>query len=134
MKSAVPLFSLGLLVLATAIALACAENRTLQSIAVSPATADANGNPVQFTATGTYNAPPVKVTPQPATWGACYQNASTTDVTVTSSGLAQCAAGASGAYIVFAYDFVGQVCPASTNACGGGGGCQVTGTAQLTCP
>ena len=136
MKGAVPLFSLVSLVFLAIVTLTCgssSQNHTLQSIAVNPATADANGKPVQFTATGIYNTPPVQVTPQAATWGACYQNASTTDVSVTSNGLAQCASGAAGTYTVFAYDVVGQVCPGPVTACGGGD-CNVTGTARLTCP
>ena len=136
MKGSVPLLFLSFLVLLIAIALACGASppqRTLQSITLAPATADANGEPVQFTATGIYNTQPIQVTPQSATWGACYQNASTTDVSVTSNGLAQCASGAMGTFTVFAYDTVGQVCSGSVTACGGGG-CYVTGTAQLTCP
>ena len=137
MKSTVPLLSLSSLVLLAAIAVACGasspQNHTLESITVNPATADANGNPVQFSATGIYDAAPIRVTPQPATWGACYQGVATTDVSVSSSGLAQCASGASGTYTVFAYDIVERGCPQWVNGCGGGG-CNVTGTAQLTCP
>jgi len=106
--------------------------RQPQSINLSPATADAQNYPdgqVQFIATGHYNTAPYTVSPQSATWGACYQNATTTAVSVTNGGLAQCAHGASGTYTIFA--FVMTNCNAIT-ACGGG--CTVVGTAQLTCP
>ena len=99
----------------------------LQSIALSPATADAEE--AQFTATGYYIRPSTSLTPQPATWGACYQGASTSEVSVTSGGKAQCATGASGTYTVYA--FVPSNCTV-INACGGG--CTVVGAAQLTCP
>jgi hypothetical protein len=85
----------------------------------------------------------VTVTPQAANWGACVQQTSgntvmqsaTTEVTVSSSGLAQCASGAKGTFTVFAYDpplgSTGANCNAIT-VCGGG--CTISGTAQLTCP
>lgn len=106
--------------------------RQPQSITLSPATADAQNYPdgqVQFVATGHYNAAPYTVTPQSATWGACYQNAHSTAVSVTNEGLAQCANGASGTYTIFAFDMTN--CNVIT-ACGGG--CTVVGSAQLTCP
>jgi hypothetical protein len=131
-------FSLAL-VLAASLALSCGSssmsNSTgkLQSITISPATAAAptTDGQVQFTATGHYNGSPYSVTPQPAQWGACYQNAPTTDVTVSTTGLAQCQAiaGPVSSYSVFAFDPTN--CGA-INACGGG--CTVVGTAQLTCP
>jgi len=130
------------LVLLAAIALGCGNpssdppsmGRSIESITISPATADAENYPggqVQFTATGYYNSPPSPVTPLSATWGVCYQNAPTSEASVTSNGLAQCAAGSVGTYTVFAYDFPNPTCLAIT-ACGGG--CAVTGTAKLTCP
>jgi len=103
--------------------------RCLASITVCPTTADANGQSVQFSATGNYTAPPWTVTPQPVRWGACANNASTAKVTVSAAGLAECQSGATGAYTVFAYDMTN--CNA-INACGGG--CTIRGTAQLTCP
>ena len=133
-----------LLVLAIAIALACGSgaapiNTTgiLNSITISPATADAQNysdGQVPFIATGYYSTPPSPVTPLTAIWGACYQDSPSGGVSVGTKGLAQCAAGSVGTYTVWAYAPSGQtVCPAFVNACGGGG-CQVTGTAQLTCP
>ncbi len=108
----------------------------LQSITVSPATATALtiGGDVQFIATGHYTTSPYTVTPQPATWGVCYQNSTTTDVTVTTAGLAQCANVVGGGpksttYSVLAFD--PTQCTVIT-ACGGG--CTIVGTAQLTCP
>ncbi|MGZ4814793.1 MAG: hypothetical protein ACXVZV_05270 [Terriglobales bacterium] len=38
------------------------------SITITPSTADGSKGPVQFTATGTYNAAPVTVTPLAAFW------------------------------------------------------------------
>jgi hypothetical protein len=103
--------------------------RQLQSITIAPATADAQGQQVQFTATGHWSASPLTVTPQPGMWGACVGEAATNEVTVTSSGMAQCASGAKGAYTVFAFDMTN--CNA-ISVCGGG--CTIEGTAQLTCP
>jgi hypothetical protein len=111
----------------------------LASITLSPATADAKDYPngqVQFIATGYYIDPSHTVTPLPATWGTCYQFAPTTAVSVTSTGLAQCASGAVGSYSVWANDPAPlgpgvYNCPAS-GACGGG--CTIQATAQLTCP
>jgi hypothetical protein len=135
-KLRLALFSLGMLLAAT-LALSCgasSKNMTgqLQSITITPATAAAGlpGEQIQFTAIGHYNTAPYTVTPQPATWGACYQNAPTTAVSVTSKGLAQCdsLSGPSTEYSIFAFD------PTNCNvitACGGG--CTVVGTAQLSC-
>lgn len=72
------------------------------------------------------------MTPLKATWGSCYQNAPTNEVTVSSAGVAQCVTGAAGTYSVFASD-PGPVATCNViNACGGG--CQVSGYAQLTVP
>lgn len=132
-----PLFIL--LIAIAVIALACGSSnapRLAQSLTVTPVTADARSSPngqVQFTATVSYNMKPSPVSPATATWGACFQNSSTNAVTVSTSGVAQCA-GASGTYTVWAYVMSGaQVCPLVLTACGNGG-CQVTGTAELTCP
>jgi hypothetical protein len=127
------------LLLISAVTLACGTSqpstRLLQSVTISPASASGQ---TQFTASGKYNAPPSPVNPLTVNWGACYQNAATTEVTVSSAGLAQCAAGASGTYTVYGWAPSGGdlPCPNYVTACGGGGGntCQVTGTAQLTCP
>ena len=68
------------------------SGRQLQTITVTPATASAQGQAVQFTATGHWSAAPVSVTPQAANWAACVQQvsgntvlqSSTTEVTVSS--------------------------------------------------
>jgi hypothetical protein len=60
----------------------------------------------------------------------------TSDVMVSTTGLAACASGVKGTYMVFAWDpdygYTGPVCNV-INACGGGCG-RVSATAQLTCP
>jgi hypothetical protein len=127
-----------LLLLAAVITLSCGTSsttRSIQSLTVSPTTANGINGPVQFTATGIFNTPPSPVTPVAAIWGACDQNGPTTAITVSSNGVAQCTSGASGTYTVWAYVVQqGQkACPQYVTACGGGG-CQVTSTAQLTCP
>lgn len=131
------------LLAATSTGLACSNisPRRLQSISVSPATADAQSAPngqVQFTATGTYNTQPITVTPLQANWGTADQNGGTTTaVTINANGLAQCAAGASGVYSIGAWDLidtsVGVTC-ASVGPFGEPGCNAVLGTAQLTCP
>jgi len=129
-----------LAVLAITITLACGSSaRTLQSVSLSPATADAQGNPVQITATGYFNRQPSQVTLTSANWGACYQNQRTTAVSVSTQGVAQCAAGAVGPYIVWAWAERAGSCGGNNgeipyDPCGGAGECQVTGMAQLTCP
>jgi hypothetical protein len=137
MNRPVPVMVLALLVLATAIVVACGSSlHTLQSITMNPQAADANGSPVPFTATGNYDSPPLQVTPQPATWGACMQNIPTNDVSVTGNGIAQCRPSAVGTYTVFAYVNLGSGSCKQTgpeSQCGVGP-CVVTGTAQLTCP
>ena len=137
MKSSIA--SLCLLLLAGAVMLDCGSPSAhdLQSVTISPATADAQnfpGGQVQFTATGIYSTQPSPVTPFSATWGSCYQSTPTNAVSVTSSGLAQCVPGAPGTYTVWAYgpDPAKVNCTA-INACGGGCG-RITGTASLTCP
>ena len=108
------------------------SNSALESITLCPATADARNYPggqVQFVATGYYSEPPIVTPIAPQVWGACSQNAPISVVSVTGKGLAQCLEGASGTYTVFAS--VGTNC----NVIGPcGAGCQITGTAQLTCP
>ena len=138
MKNLRPQFLFCALLLAAAITLACgSSNRQLQSVTVTPATATAQNGEFQFTATGFYNSSPTKVTPLTATWGACFQQAPTNNVSLSAAGLAQCAAGASGTYTVWAFDTnparPGYATCTAITACGGGCG-RVTGSAQLTCP
>jgi hypothetical protein len=113
-------------------------DRELNAITISPATASANGSAVQFTATGHWSTSPITVVPQSATWGACTETdpTPTNNVTVSSTGQATCASGASGTYMVYAWDpqfgYTGPVCNAIT-ACGAGCG-RISATAELTCP
>ena len=135
-----PLF-LFALVVAAALVLSCgaSSEHQLQSITLDPASADAQDYPrgqVQFVATGHYKIAPLTATPLSATWGTCYQFAPTSAISVTSTGLAQCASGAAGTYSVWANDPMplgpgAYFCPASTPC---GGGCTIQATAQLTCP
>jgi hypothetical protein len=103
-----------------------------QSITVCPATADAKDfldGQVQFIATGHYlNQPPVMPLTN-AYWGACYQNAPTDAVAINNKGLAQCDSGARGTYSIFA---TMQTNCLSIAPCGGG--CEISGYAQLICP
>jgi hypothetical protein len=136
-------FSTFTLVLAGFAVLSCGSNSSsmmgpvgpsgLQSITLAPAAANAQAysdGKVPFVATGYYIDPAHTVTPQPALWGVCQQNAPTTAVTVSQTGVAQCAAGASGKYTVYA---VGGMTECQlVGPCGTG--CTITGTAQLTCP
>lgn len=140
MRNVALLYLLLLFIVAAVLTLACGSpstTRTVQAVSIRPVLADAQNYPggkVQFTATGYYNTMPSPVTPQQATWGACFQGSSTQAVSVTVSGVGQCAAGAVGAYTVWAFviDATGPTCNAET-ACGAGCG-RVTGTAELTCP
>ena len=107
-------------------------NRVLESIQVTPASADAqtfaNGD-VQFTATGKFSRPP---SPAPVTFTAPYSGSwlvsDPTIASITQNGVAQCAPGASGIVTVTAI--------ASTNSCHSTGctSTAVSGTAKLTCP
>ncbi len=134
------LLSFSALVLAASVALSCGASSHSQdpliTITLSPATADAQDYPngeVQFTATGYYINPSRTVSPLSAGWGTCYEDASTSEISIVSSGVAKCAPGAVGTYTVWANDAPDPniECLAMT-ACGGG--CFVAGTAQLTCP
>ncbi len=145
MKNSVPIpFIVALAVVASA-ALSCGNPADspgaadpLESITITPAVADAKDYPngqVQFTAVGYYSTNPNQAVPlsKPG-WGSCYENQSTSAVTVSSTGVAQCASGVVGTYTVWADappNPNGPNCLAMT-ACGGG--CFVVGTAQLTCP
>ena len=126
-----------LLIFAAAMTLACGSHssHTLESVTVTPATADAqqSGGQVQFTATGVFNTMPSPVTPLGATWEVCSQGLPTTQASISNNGSARCMAGASGMFHVVASDTPNGpfACPADL---GCGGGCTVSGTAQLTCP
>jgi hypothetical protein len=131
------LLLLAILVFAILLLSCGTSSHKLQSVSINPANADALDYPngqVPFIATGYYDSRPSPVTPLSATWGACYQDGSTTEVIVSAAGLAQCAPGATGVFTVWAFSSNPEnaVCGA-INACGGGCG-RITGTAQLTCP
>lgn len=128
--------------------LACGSGtRQIQSISVTPASADAQSYPngkVPFVATGNYSASPMTVTPLQANWGAASQQlingtevlSPTTEVSVDAQGVAQCTAVASGTYVVGAW--VPSPSKAMCNVVGGPfneTACPVLqATAQLTCP
>jgi hypothetical protein len=134
--------------LAACMTLACGSStRQIQSISVAPTSADAQSYPngkVPFVATANYNVSPMTVTPLQANWGAASQQlingtevlSATTEVSVDAQGTAQCAAGASGTYVVGAW--VPEPSKAMCNVIGGPfneTACPVLeATAQLTCP
>jgi hypothetical protein len=133
-----------LLLVAGAIMLACGSSQhsvqTLQSVTLSPASADAKNYPngeVQFTATGTFAAPPSPVTPLPVTWNTCNVN-NQPEISISATGAAQCNSGAVGTFVVEATGTqnLGQGQCLAIMACGSPGeDCEgVHGVAQLTCP
>src|ERR1019366_3164910 len=99
---------ISLLALVASIGLACGSGSyKIQSVSVSPASADAQNYPngqVPFVATGYYNSAPMTVTPLQANWGAASGSVPANGaVTVDSNGVAQCNAGASGTYTIGAW-------------------------------
>jgi hypothetical protein len=134
-----------LLAVAASITFACGAGskptRIIQSLSVSPGSADAKDYPngeVAFVATGIYNAAPVKVTPLQSTWAVVNQDGDqTSDVLINANGVAHCAAGASGVYNVGGWVAITPP-PAGTcnvsSAYGNPCGDSVLGIAQLTCP
>ena len=136
----------GLAVFAT---LACGNSpRQVQSVSVSPIAADAQDYPggnIPFVATGHYNKAPTTVTPLEARWGvASVQVVNGVEtyglangaVSVDTTGVAHCAAGASGNYAVGAWaDLPASVpIPCPINPFGAPTCYTVLGTAHLTCP
>ena len=133
------LIAIALLALLALQAVGCGSNnnsnRFLQSVSVTPATADARnfpGGQVQFTATGAFTEPP---SPALLTFKTPYSGSFTVDpmmATIVSTGtgtvVVQCNQGASGTTTVTA--------GACRNAGGAGAAtCTVAfGRAQLTCP
>ena len=126
----------------SSIALGCGSSRSLQSVTVMPAVADAQNFPngqVHFTATGMFSKPPSpqKLTSQDVTWcvgmtaGACAGNIAV-GVAVDQNGLASCLANAPSSlpktWIVMAGKSRSSMNPDA--------GSQMTifGSAQLTCP
>ena len=135
-----PLLLSILLFLGSLGALSCGNSsnnqRLLQSIMVTPATADARNFPngqVQLTATGNYTMPPTPAMVTVATW--CVHDSNgcmggTPGATVDANGVAQCDAGFTGTVDIAALASNGAGAPVLM----GGTGALVTGTAQLTCP
>jgi hypothetical protein len=131
------LLSLIFLCLAASMTLACGANpqREIESLNVTPASGE--GPQVQFTATGTFNTPPVTVSPLQATWVVTeVSGLATNEVSITTSGLAQCTSGASGTYTVAAWTLQLNPSKGTCNVIGPyGDPCgSILGTAQLTCP
>jgi hypothetical protein len=128
-----------------ALVLSCGSGsqHQLENISMAPVFADAQqypGGQVPFVVTGYYNTAPMTVTPIPAKYGACSHPpppvlpTSTTEVSVSTSGVAQCGVGANGFYLIWANAPLPNgtySCP-SDNGCGTG--CVLAATAQLTCP
>jgi hypothetical protein len=112
--------------------------RTLLSISIAPATADAQNftdGQVQFTATGTFSRPP---SPAPVTFVAPYSGQWFVDPafatlvgTATGTATFQCVPGASGTTTVTASASVGPDGPIPG---GGLSAAKVSGTAKLICP
>ncbi len=119
-------------------ALSCGSSnspRLLQSMTLAPAAADAQNFPngqVQFTATGSFTAPPTPAQVTVATWCVHDSNGCTAGVgaSVDADGVAQCDAGFTGTVTIAALASNGAGAPVVM----GGTGALVTGTAQLTCP
>jgi hypothetical protein len=134
MRKFAPQLSFFPLLTVAVITLACGSSgpRTLQSISITPATAEGEA---QFTATGYYNHQPSPVSPITASWEACLQGEPTSGVSVSSNGLAQCSTGASGTYTIFGFETVsgGATCNVVA-ACGPSPCGTVSSTAKLSCP
>jgi hypothetical protein len=119
---------------------ACGSGHTIQSITVSPASADAQNYPngkVPFVATGHYNSAPATVTPLQANWGAASSSVPADGaVTIGSNGVAQCNAGATGTYTIGAWVnlSVNGTPPCPSFPFGAASCNYVLGTAKLTCP
>jgi len=128
-----------LLLLATILSVSCGSSRTLQSVTVLPAAADARNFPsgqVPFQAGGIYSQPPtpVTLTSKEVTWcvgdasGNCVGNINP-GATVTADGVAQCAGTFNGTVTILAGH--GTIPPAGPD---GSYHLKVFGSAQLTCP
>ena len=117
-----------ILVLAAALGCGTSDaNRVLQSITITPRSAVANGQQVQFTATGTFSKPPSPASvPFVAPYSAGWQSSDLAIATIDQNGMAKC--NTAGTTAITA--------TASANSCTKLG-CMsvgVSGTATLTCP
>ena len=124
------------------ITLGCGNARTLQSVSVMPAVANAQNFPngqVSFTATGTFSKPPSpqKLTSQDVTWcvgtssGTCPGNINV-GATVDQNGVASCLAVLPGSLPKTWLVMAGKAMPSMNPD--GGSQMTVYGSAQLTCP
>jgi len=129
-----PFLSLSLLLLVAGAMLACGSHSQLQSITISPATADAkdysNGQ-VQFTATGIYT-DGSHVKPLTALWTPGFPwDVAWPALNLDSAGLASCGGVNPGSYGIFASAPVDPHLPLSQMTMTTP---QVGGNAMLTCP
>ena len=117
----------------------CGSSRQLQSVTLSPASADAQNFPngqVSFTATGTFSKKPspLQLTDKDVRWcagsssGMCVGNINP-GITVDQDGLAQCVPGFTGTVTILA----GTESSSMMNP-DGGSQLKIFGAAQLTCP
>ncbi len=117
----------------------CGGGRQLQTVALSPSTADAqnfSAGQVPFVATGTFSHPPspVNLTPKEVTWcvgssdGSCAGNIKVGAI-VDQTGLAQCNPGFVGTATILA----GTGTPMMGNP-DSGSQLKIFGSAKLTCP
>ncbi len=131
---------LGLVVLFSC---ACGGGRTLQSIAVSPASADGASSPngqVQFTASGSYSSAPVTATPPNLQWTVDYlpwqaqpEIITINTPTISATGVAQCpAAGANAS--AETHKILAIAANIDNAAIATDGSNAVVGSAQMTCP
>jgi len=131
--------------LAIALTLACGSNHKLQSVTVTPSTADAQNYPngqVPFTATGVFSgsSSPTPLTSSQIQWcyggsaalgnplaGVCAGNVAQF-ASVDQNGLAQCTAQAQGMFYILAGVSAGSMNPDSGNQL------TIFGSALLACP
>lgn len=128
-----------LVMCAAFVASGCGSSRQLQSVTLTPASADAqsfSGGQVRFAASGTFSKPPspVQLTGKDVQWcvgtstGACVGNIDP-GASVDQNGLAQCNAGFVGTANILA----GNVASMPMNP-DGGAQLKTFGAAKLTCP
>jgi hypothetical protein len=137
-----PRLQLLLLLTLLVITLACGSSRTLRSVSVMPAVANAQSFPsgkVPFTATGTFSKPPSpqQLTGQDVTWcvgmtaGSCPGNIAV-GATVDQNGVASCLANPPSSLPKTWIVMAGKAMPAMMPD--EGSQMTVFGSAQLTCP
>jgi hypothetical protein len=128
-----------LALLATLVTSGCGSSRQLQSVALSPASADAQsfpGGQVPFSAKGTFSKPPSPsdLTSKDVVWcagsstGTCAGNIYVGAI-VDQNGVAQCGLGFTGTATILAGK--GSAAPMNPD---GGTQLKVFGSAKLTCP